>query len=234
MITFILAQLISLHIGLAFDKPDDPSVTGFRLYRGNQSGVYTNTIDLGMENRVIATGLASNTIYFFAVTSHDNTGMESIFSNEVTYQTQNVRPVSLTLSPRGIITINSYAGARLDIEKTSDLATPFKVWKSFTATNSVELFGTCLDGSSGFFRLRDRTEEIIPLKTKEQILTEALRSAIAKEQMQSLVPKISSTELLAPSLRLNSTSVGAAVMRKRYRSADTRKGAELLMELRKR
>lgn len=235
MNAFILTQLISLYVNLAWDRSPDSSVTGYRVYQKQLPTGPQVSYVAGNVLQIQITGLTKATTYEFYATAYNQEGVESVPSNKITYQTQAVRPTSLTLSSRGILTLNVYRAGKFSIERTSDLNKPFNLWKTFTAGDDVELFGVCMDDGQAFFRLRDRTEEIIPLKTKEQVLTEALRSAIAKENMQNLIPKISSTELKAPLLTVsNSTSVGAAVMRKKYKSADMKKGATRLLEMLKR
>jgi hypothetical protein len=68
---------------LAWDANTEPGVAGYRLYRGDSSGVYSTNIDVGNVTTVTVTTLQAGHLYFFAVTAYDQTGTESGFSNEV-------------------------------------------------------------------------------------------------------------------------------------------------------
>lgn len=74
-------------IELAWDANSEPSVTGYNVYYGTQSGLYENSRDTGgaSSNPVsfTLTGLAKGQTYYIAVTAYDTNGNESDFSNEV-------------------------------------------------------------------------------------------------------------------------------------------------------
>ena len=66
----------------------DTNITGFYLYKGGASGVYTNRVEVPYTNSytniAVASDLLVGSTYFFAVTAK-NTTVESLFSNEVAY-----------------------------------------------------------------------------------------------------------------------------------------------------
>ncbi len=70
---------------LAWDPSPDPSVTGYRLYQGGESQIYTNVVDVGSEDTATIAGLSPDVTYYFAVTAYDTTGLESAFSGEISY-----------------------------------------------------------------------------------------------------------------------------------------------------
>lgn len=74
-------------IKLGWDASSDPSVAGYRVYYGAQSGNYENYQDTGgiSSNPVFftLTGLVSGQTYYIAVTAYDTSRDESGFSNEV-------------------------------------------------------------------------------------------------------------------------------------------------------
>src|SRR5947199_1706688 len=70
---------------LAWDPSPDPSITGYRLYQGGESQIYTNVIDVGTADTATITGLDPQVTYYFAVTAYDATGLESAFSGEISY-----------------------------------------------------------------------------------------------------------------------------------------------------
>jgi len=74
-------------IKLAWDASSDPTVTGYWVYYGTQSGVYENYQDTGAvsSNPVsfTLTSLLKGKTYYIAVTAYDTYRNESDFSNEV-------------------------------------------------------------------------------------------------------------------------------------------------------
>ena len=72
-------------IKLAWDPSPDPLVTGYRLYYGRSSGMYTVVVDAGNRTDYTVTGLDAGLTYYFTATAYTGTGDESIFSNETSY-----------------------------------------------------------------------------------------------------------------------------------------------------
>jgi hypothetical protein len=77
----------------------DPSglVTGYRLFYGTKSGVYTNSIVFSDVNDVEIDGLQGGVTYYFAVQSTDQQGDVSPLSNEASYSVAILQPVALQL-----------------------------------------------------------------------------------------------------------------------------------------
>jgi len=72
-------------IKLAWDASPDRLVTGYRLYYGRSSGVYTVVVDAGNRTDYTVTGLDAGLTYYFTATAYTGTGDESTFSNETSY-----------------------------------------------------------------------------------------------------------------------------------------------------
>ena len=72
-------------VTLAWDRSPDADVTGYRLYYGVASGAYTNVTDVGNVDTATLGGLKAGVTYYFAATAYDGSGLESDFSNEVSY-----------------------------------------------------------------------------------------------------------------------------------------------------
>jgi fibronectin type 3 domain-containing protein len=70
-------------VTLAWDPPADPRITGYKVYVGTASGVYSTPIDVGNVTSYTLIGLTPGTVYYFVVTTYDSSGIESVFSNEV-------------------------------------------------------------------------------------------------------------------------------------------------------
>ena len=69
----------------SWDAVADPSVSGYKVYWGIQSGVYDHSLDAGNVTQVIIPGFSPGVQYFSAVTAYSNTGGESDYSTEVSF-----------------------------------------------------------------------------------------------------------------------------------------------------
>jgi FtsP/CotA-like multicopper oxidase with cupredoxin domain len=67
---------------LSWDPVTDPTLNGYIVHVGTESGLYTRTIPVGNLTSYTVDSLSTGTTYFFAVTSHNEAG-ESQPSNEV-------------------------------------------------------------------------------------------------------------------------------------------------------
>jgi Fibronectin type III domain len=72
-------------VTLAWEPSTDPTVIGYNLYYGGESGAYTNTISTDSTTNTVVSGLVEGMTYYFAATAYDSSGMESPFSNEASY-----------------------------------------------------------------------------------------------------------------------------------------------------
>ena len=73
------------NVGLAWDANSDPNIAGYRLYTGFQSGIYSQSTNVGNTNYVLVTNLIAGKPYYFTVTAYNTTAVESAPSNQVTY-----------------------------------------------------------------------------------------------------------------------------------------------------
>ena len=86
----ILAAIVELpafagNITLAWSPSTDPSVVGYNIYYGGASGNYTNMLSAGNATNITVSGLVEGAIYNFAATTYNKSGIQSPFSNEVSY-----------------------------------------------------------------------------------------------------------------------------------------------------
>ncbi|MGZ4966405.1 MAG: fibronectin type III domain-containing protein [Chthoniobacterales bacterium] len=88
-------------ITLSWDPSPTPDVIGYKLYYGQQSGNYTNTIDEGNRTSAEVANLIDGTTYYFAVTAYDATGTESLPSEEIHYMPNPA--VLLNISTRALV-----------------------------------------------------------------------------------------------------------------------------------
>ena len=81
-------------VTLVWSPNTDPSVTGYNVYYGGASQVYTNVIAAGISAQANIGGLVEGKTYYFAVTAFDAYGYESDYSVETVY----IVPGFLTLT----------------------------------------------------------------------------------------------------------------------------------------
>ena len=83
-------------VTLAWDAVSDPSLSGYRLYYGQNSGSYSSQLDAGTQTTYTVPGLTDGQTYYFAVTAYD-ADEESAFSNEVSVTISGNTPGSGTI-----------------------------------------------------------------------------------------------------------------------------------------
>jgi Fibronectin type III domain len=124
-------------VTLAWDRSPDGGVNGYRVYYGATSGNYTNSVVVGNVTTNKVSGLSSGVTYFFAITANTAGGLESAFSNEISFvpglPTVRIRVMS---SGQAVLTVTGLIGHTYDIQVTPDL-------KSWT------VIGTVTVGASG-------------------------------------------------------------------------------------
>jgi hypothetical protein len=89
-------------------------MTGYRLYQGGTSRVYTNSINAGTATQATVSNLAVGKTYYFAATTYNSSGVESDYSSEVTYTVPaSGTPVITLTSPTNGATYSSPATIHL-------------------------------------------------------------------------------------------------------------------------
>jgi hypothetical protein len=69
----------------SWDRNTDSDTSGYKLYFGTSSRNYTTTIDVGAQTSYVVSNLQSGLTYYFAATAYTGTGVQSSFSEEVSY-----------------------------------------------------------------------------------------------------------------------------------------------------
>jgi len=72
-------------VTLAWDASTDPSIAGYKVYYGASSRSYQVVIDVGNITTYTISNLQSGSPYYFATTDYNTSGLESGYSNEVSY-----------------------------------------------------------------------------------------------------------------------------------------------------
>ncbi|MGO8931084.1 MAG: Ig-like domain-containing protein [Limisphaerales bacterium] len=72
-------------VTLAWDPDAGTNIAGYKIYYGVASRTYTSTNNVGNVTNATVSGLTAGTVYYFAATAYDTSGLESAYSTEVVY-----------------------------------------------------------------------------------------------------------------------------------------------------
>jgi hypothetical protein len=148
------------NVTLTWNPSTSPNVIGYDIYYGPACGTYTNKISVGNVTSATVPGLKEGACNFFVVTARATTGLESLPSNEVSYNIpdrailaiktillQQGSPASVTVTASGV-TPPQWA-----LESSPDL----KTWTTVTeGTNPQVNVSLVVTGTPAlFFRLRN-------------------------------------------------------------------------------
>ena len=140
-------------------------IAAYNVYYGTASHNYTGIVSVGQTVKATITGLRPGTTYFFALTAVNSAGLESAFSNEMSYTVPIPLPkleILLTTSRQVLLSGTAQSGHIYDILATQD----FVVWRAIgTVTADTNGLLTFTDpGAAGqpsrFYRLHDTTYTI--------------------------------------------------------------------------
>jgi fibronectin type 3 domain-containing protein len=98
------AQALAADVSLAWDPNTESDLAGYRIYRGMSSGNYDKVVDVGNVTTWTDTTLEVGQTYYFAATAYDTEGLESTFSNEVSYTAPGPKPTKR----KGFLTNEDY------------------------------------------------------------------------------------------------------------------------------
>jgi hypothetical protein len=91
-------------VTLGWDPNPAADIAGYNVYYGLASRSYTNSVNAGNTTTNRITGLSSGVTYYFTATAYNTSGVESDFSNEISYTVPpaqaNTPPVISTLVDR--------------------------------------------------------------------------------------------------------------------------------------
>ena len=86
------AEAQTSSVKLAWNPSVVSQLAGYRIYDGVSSHTYTNMVEVGNVTNATISGLTVGLTYFFSVTAYDTIGLESPFSNEISYTVTNSVP----------------------------------------------------------------------------------------------------------------------------------------------
>jgi hypothetical protein len=142
---FIASVQAQAKVTLAWNPSTSPIVTGFNIYYGEASGIYTNKTSVGTVTSLTIPNLVIGATYYFAATTFSAAGTESALSSEVSYTVP--MPVSglqlgVTPAKQFVLTMTGPVGHVYDIQATQD----FNTWS---------VIGTVTVGTNGSFSFTD-------------------------------------------------------------------------------
>jgi fibronectin type 3 domain-containing protein len=92
----LIKDAAAASVTLAWDPNEEPDVTGYKIYYGKTSGTYESVIDAGNQTTYTIPGFLEGVDYYFTVTAYNAYGLESDFSDEVTYPEPSSPTISLS------------------------------------------------------------------------------------------------------------------------------------------
>lgn len=147
-------------VKLAWNPSPDPSVTGYRIHYGVSPAQYTNSIAVGNVTSATVSGLVNGVTYYFTTTAYNSSDIESLFSNEISYQPAfSLLQVRINLARQPVLNIQGQGGHSYEIQATQNL-TDWTVLGTATpnAGGNVEFTDAgAASFPSRFYRLRDTT-----------------------------------------------------------------------------
>jgi hypothetical protein len=116
LMLFSLPAFGQYSVTLAWDPSPDDSVTGYYIWYGTVSQIYTQRIDAGNATTQTVSGLTEGVTYFFAICAYDAEGYTSDFSNEIIF-TPEPPKLRVNLAPGGGIhlAVQGQSGHTYDI-----------------------------------------------------------------------------------------------------------------------
>jgi len=156
----------AVDVVLDWNSSSSTDASGYYVYYGTTSGIYSYRVDAGSATSVTLTNLIPGATYYLAATTYDSTGNQSAFSGELSYVVPassingSTPTLTMTASPNAgnpaSLQFPAQTGHWYEIQATSDLVNWTSIWQSAVATADTSLQFTDPDSasySSRFYRL---------------------------------------------------------------------------------
>ncbi len=146
------------NITLDWSASDSPSVTGYNVYYGTNSGNYPYKLDAGDSTSATISNLTAGVTYYFAATAYDESGEESPFSAEITFTVPGIISLIQGAAPGSPASLQFPVapGHSYEVQATTDLQNWTSIWQSDVVSSSFSMQFTDPDAasySSRFYRL---------------------------------------------------------------------------------
>ena len=115
----------SRSVTFAWDRNSETNIVNYKIYYGGASHTYTNMVSTGNATSVTIGNLAEGVTYYFAATAQSYLGLESDFSDEISYLVPAAADVQVSVAPsrHAILTVTGPIGGTYEIQATQDLKT---------------------------------------------------------------------------------------------------------------
>ena len=95
---FPFSAIAASSVTLAWNPSPGTNIAGYKIDYGSASRTYTNTINVGNVTNATISSLISGTVYYFAATAYDTSGLESAYSTEAVFTNVTATPPTIVLS----------------------------------------------------------------------------------------------------------------------------------------
>jgi len=105
VIVFNSSFAIAGSLKASWNANTEPDLAGYKIYYGESSGNYTNSINVGKVTQYAITQLQDGVTYYFVITAYDTAGNESGYSLEVSAKTiliDSAPPTVSSVTPRDL------------------------------------------------------------------------------------------------------------------------------------
>ena len=112
----------SYAVKLAWNASVSTDVTGYCIHYGTASGRYASSIVVGNLTSGTVSGLADGDTYYFAISAVNAAGLESGFSNEVSFKPGiHMSLIRVASNGETVLSLRGQVGHQYDIEASEDL-----------------------------------------------------------------------------------------------------------------
>lgn len=120
-------------VTLEWAASPDPGITGYKLYYGTQSGIYSEILDIGGNLEAELSGLAAGSTYYCNVTAYNSSGLESPFSEEFSFSYD--PPVAVTYPTDQLVLLDAAGtgGPMMVFDFEISMEADYVVWCRFKA-----------------------------------------------------------------------------------------------------
>lgn len=99
--TFSGQKANAIDVTLSWNANSESNVEGYKLYYGIISGDYLNAVNVGEATEAVFSDMDPYTTYYFAAVAYSTSGLESGYSNEVSFTGSTEQDLIISDSPNG-------------------------------------------------------------------------------------------------------------------------------------